>query len=161
MAKVILDESCLSMPLIINYNGPKPENLYFELKNMLKRIFGVEDRNIEERELRWDRTTAEEKFSSTIFLTKQLDENVHLFLEIKISGSTKPSKDFEREGRISILIDAKVRGNIFQGNILVEIIRNIFSKGRPSKIEEYKLKCKELVELLEKDIKNFLNITNL
>lgn len=158
MAKIIIDEPCLTLPLVINYVGPKPENIYFEMKNMLKRIFGVEDKNIEERELRWDRSTSEEKFSSTFFVTKHLTETTYIFVEIKIDGSTKPSKEFEKEGKVSILIDPRIKNTTMETSFIAGLFGFVYRRHLEMEISKYKDECKKIISLLENDIKNFLNI---
>ncbi|MCS7123675.1 MAG: hypothetical protein RMJ17_03865 [Candidatus Aenigmarchaeota archaeon] len=158
MAKIVIDEPCLTLPIVINYVGPKPENVYFEMRNLLKRIFGVEDKHIEERELRWDRSSAEEKFSSTFFVSKPLTEVTYIFVEIKIDGSTKPSKEFEREGRVSILIDPRIKNSVVQSSLMAGLFGFIYRRQLEAEVQKYKDECREIIKLLESDLKNFLGI---
>jgi len=158
MAKIVIDEPCLDMPLLLNYEGPKPEIVYYQLKNTLKRVLGIDDKNIEEKELKWDRSSAEEKISSTFLVTKPLTETAYLFIEIKIDVTSKPSKELESEGKLSLIIDPRVRSAEEKKPLLFEIFGIGAGRIMKSEIENYKSKCKELIGLLDKDIKNLLGL---
>ena len=158
MVKVVIDEPCTNMPIILNYSGPKPDSVYFEMKNAVKRVFAIDDKDIEEREINWDRSSGEEKFSSTFLVTKILDENTHLFVEIKINGSLKYSKEYGTEGKVSILIDPRIKS--FANTSFISGILGS-RKYLEEKISTYKSNCKDIVNLFVKDLKNFLNIKEL
>lgn len=161
--KITIDVDCYELPLKLEYSGPNPQNIYFEIKNLLKRVMKVEDKDIEEREVYWDRTTKGDKFKAFFVVNKKLDNYSHFHFEVSLEGHAKPS-EVGKEGSVLITIDPVVRieypqETLFEKSIFAEIFRFFHQKFFYKEVrEKYEEECRRLVELLKQEIKSFFNI---
>ena len=101
-----IENDCLSpVPEItIDYKGPNTFNIYFHLREMIKRIFDVKDVDIWEREFRWD---VPGKFFVRIYVYKSFDKRSYLLAQIILQG-LQPS-DPSQSGNLNIRISGKLR----------------------------------------------------
>lgn len=162
--KLVIEEPCLRVPsLIFTYKGPNPQNIYKEVKKLIPTVFKVDERDIEEREFSWDRTTAEEKFKMTLNFIKEFDPNCYMETVININGSTKPSEEFGREGEATVVVEAKFRveypqETLFERSIFYDIYRRIFHRAHQKERTGYKRMCSELMNTFCDELRSYLNI---
>lgn len=161
--KLVIEESCLRTPsLTFTYKGPNPQDIYKKVKKLLPTIFKVDEHDIEEREFLWDRSTAEEKFKMVLDFIKEFDPNSYMEVGISLNGSTKPSKEFGKEGEATITVEAKFRveypqETFWQRSIFYDVYRRLLRRDERER-KEYKHKCSELVNLFCDELRSFLNI---
>ena len=106
MAVWRIENDCLSpaTEVKIDYKGPNPFNIYFRLRDIIKRVFDVKDVDIWEREFRWD---VPGKFFIRIYVYKPLDKTSYILAQIILQGA-QPS-DPSKPGELNIRISGKLR----------------------------------------------------
>jgi|FaiFalDrversion3_1042247.scaffolds.fasta_scaffold00384_3 hypothetical protein len=163
--KMLIEDDCIRQKIILmDYHGPNPQNIYKQIRILLKSIFKVRDEEIEEKIFDWDRSEPEERFKVHFILSKDVDPHSYYHIEVNLSGKAAPSKEFGKEGEAKIQIEAVLRteypqDTFWQRSIFYELFRiifhNVIYKG-----ERYKLleDCKELTMRFYNELKNYLNV---
>ncbi len=163
--KLLVEDDCIRQKIIIlDYHGPNPQNIYRQTRSLLKSVFKVQDKEIEEKVFDWDRSAPEEKFKIWIIMDKDIDPHSYYHVEINLNGKAAPSKEFGKEGEAHVQIEAMLRTEYpqdmwWERTIFHELFRVIFHnaiyKGERVKLLE---ECKEMSLRFYTELKNYLNI---
>lgn len=164
--KITIEEECMlpRRKIELNYSGPNPQNIYPKIMEILRRTLKVKDENIQEKEYKWDRSTIPEKFNSTIEVIKDFDKNTYMWLLIVIKGSIRPSKEFEKEGDVSVVIDGVIRteypqDTVWERSFPYEVLRTFWHKiFYQSQRYKYREQCRDSMLIIQNEIKSFFNI---
>jgi len=84
----------------LKFRGPNPFGLYQKATGMIMKIFELEEKDVWERDFRWDTTTDPRTFFVRIIANKGLDLPSKLRVEIVFQGR-QPS-DPTKEGQITL-----------------------------------------------------------
>ncbi len=162
---MVIEDDCIRQKIILmDYHGPNPQNIYKQIRLLLKSIYKVSDKEIEEKVFDWDRSSSEEKFKVHFIMSKDVDVHSYYHVEVNITGKASPSKEFGKEGSAHITIEGMLRVEypqdfFWQKGIFHEMFRvlfhNVIYKG-----ERYKMldDCKELAMKFYTELKSYLNI---
>ena len=172
--KLLIQDDCLeSVPgsalpgigfLTLKYTGPNPQKLYDKVKEILHGVLKFTPDELQERDFRWDRSTATEKFSVTFEFVRDMDRFSYILLTINLKGEAKPSKEFGKEGTATLRIDGKLRteypqDTLWQRSLFYEMGRVFYHKViYEEKRKQYKVQCKEWLNRIYEELKEFLNI---
>jgi len=164
--KLVIHDDCLPPPgkIILSYTGPNPQNLYHQIKKLFSTIFKAEEKDIQEKEISWDRSKAEETFSIKFEMIKGLDNFTNMQINVDLSGSAKPSREFGKEGNVTIKIEAFIRteypqDTLWQRSLFYEIFRVFYHRViYKDTREKFKGRCIELVKHFQSELKSFLNL---
>jgi hypothetical protein len=145
--------------LTLEYKGPNPQLIYHEIRKLVQLIFKAEEEELQEKELFWDRTRAEERFKINFELIKDLDIYTYLRLQIALTGFSKPSKEFGREGAATIEIRGRVHAEYPQDTIGQRLFGTFYIKWRHErKRREYIESCRTAIQQLHRELRSFLNL---
>ena len=172
--KLVIHDDCLApapgspLPglsyITINYSGPNPHKVYPEVKKLLLSVFKFEEKDIQEREVVWNRKGNEESFRITLEAVEDLDRFTFMQIIVSLNGKVRPSKEFEKEGEVSIRIEGLLRTEypqetLWQRSLLYEMFRMFYHRViYESTRARYKEKCKSLIYKFQDELKKFLNI---
>jgi hypothetical protein len=164
--KLMLEERCLTYrPRIeFSYSGPNPDKAYPKLIDILNKNLGVPRENIQEKDFKWDRTKPEEKFSASFEIVKDYDKFSYMYLEVSMSGSLRPSKDFGKEGNIRFVIEGMIRteypqDTLWERSFVYEMFRTFYHRmfydeQRQRWIQE----CRDSILQIQTELKEFFNL---
>ena len=164
--KLLIHDYCL-FPLpyaTFSYAGPNPQNSYEYIKKLFVSIFNVDEREIQEREFRWDRLGTEEVFHVKWEVVKDLDQFTFQHLAIGLDGVAKPSKEFGKEGSLKIRIEGRIRTEypqetVWQRSLLYEMFRVFYHKVvYESTRKRYIKECKATLGRFSEELRSFFNI---
>ncbi len=163
--KILVEDDCIRQKIILmDYHGPNPQNTYRQVRTLLKSIFKVDDKEIEEKVFDWDRSTADEKFKIHFIMSKDVDPHSYYHVDVYLNGFASPSKVFGKEGDAHIQIEAMLRTEypqdfFWQRGIFHELFRVIFHnaiyRGNRVKLLD---ECKGLTMSFYTELRNYLNI---
>jgi len=166
--KILLEDDCLKPPgvpyMTLNYSGPNPQLLYRKVKELLLLIWKADMNELQEKNFRWDRSGGAEKFSVKFELVKDVDQFTYYEIKVELSGESKPSKEFGKEGTATVVIDPKMRteypqDTLWQRSFLYEMFRVFYHRTIYQDMRKmYKDNCRRDVALLHEEIKSFLNV---
>lgn len=165
-AKITIEEDCMlpTPKLWLTYSGPNPQKVYPKIMEILKTTLKIRPENIQEKEYKWDRSTVPEKFSAAIEAFKDFDKFTYMLIWIDFSGTVKPSKEFEKEGEVTVVLDGVIRTDypqdtIWEKSLFYEIFRTfwhkVFYQNQRYKFREM---CRDAMLTLQTEIRAFLNI---
>ena len=171
--KLVIHDNCLEVApgsplpgrsyITLNYSGPNPQNIYYQLKKILVSLFKIREDEIIEREFKWDRTKPEETFHTVLEHVKDMDRFSFIHIIVTLDGKVRPSKDFGKEGSATIKIEGWLRteypqDTVWQRSLLYEMFRTFYHKViyRETRMK-YKDQCTSLIEQLQAEMKQFLN----
>ena len=171
--KLVIHDNCLEVApgsplpgrayITLNYSGPNPQNIYYQLKKILVSLFKIREDEIIEREFSWDRTKPEETFHTVLEHVKDMDMFSFIHIVVTLDGEVRPSKEFGKEGSATIKIEGWLRteypqDTVWQRSLLYEMFRTFYHKViyRETRMK-YKEECVSLIEQLQAEIKQFLN----
>ncbi|OYT42664.1 MAG: hypothetical protein B6U78_00600 [Candidatus Aenigmarchaeota archaeon ex4484_224] len=171
--KLVIQDDCFSYTpgspypgisyATINYEGPNPHKIYPIIKKIVAQQLQVDERDIQEKEVNWDRSSEVERFSFSIEAVKEFDSFTYMYIKVDVKGEAKPSKNFEREGKLNIKIEPILRteypqDTMWQRSIFYEFFRMLFHKliYKDTRLR-YLEKCRDLGIRLQLEIKKFLN----
>jgi hypothetical protein len=165
--KLQIHDDCLEpglIRLILNYNGPNPQNIYKKVKELFVSIWKAEPSEIQEKNFSWDRSAGTEKFSMDFEVVKDKDRYTYMLIEVSLSGEAKPSKEFGKEGTARIQISGAIKteypqDSMWQRSIFYEMFRIFYHKviyedTRKKFLEE----CTSSLTTLQEELKSFLNL---
>jgi hypothetical protein len=150
--------------IVLSYSGPNPQNLYEQIKKLVVSVFGVPEKDIQEREVMWDRSKPDEVFKVKFEFVKDFDRFTFMHIRIDLSGVAKPSKHFGKEGSAEVKIEGWLRteypqDTIWQRSLLYEMFRMFYHRViYENTRKKYKDECKNLILKFQDEIKSFLNI---
>jgi len=171
--KLIIHEDCLEVPgtpfqgkkfLTLEYSGPNPQVAYYQAKKILSQVTRLPEGEIIERDFSWKKEGEEESFSTTFDAIKDLDRFSFLQITVSIRGKVKPSKEFGKEGSVSINIDGVLRteypqDTIWQRSLLYELFRAFYHRFIYENVrKKYKEECLNLINQIYLSLKEFLNV---
>jgi len=166
--KLLISDDCMKPPgsagLTLKYSGPNPQNIYEKSKEIATTLWALEPGAIQEKEVNWDRTGLGEKFSIKMEIIKDLDNFSFILLKVDIDGESKPSRDFGKEGRASLKIEAALRteypqDTLWQRSIFYEFWRAFLHKVLfEDKRKHYLQECRETTLRFQEELKSFLNL---
>lgn len=164
--KLTIEEDCiLPRPKIkLYYTGPNPDKSYSKILEIIHNTMRVEDKDVQEREFKWDRSSVPEKFSATIEVVKDFDKFTYMQLIINLSGSVKPSKEFGREGDVTVEIEGVTRTDypqdtVWERSFLYEIFRTFYHKVfYQDERQKFKENCRDSMVSIQNELKEFFNL---
>jgi len=165
--KLLIHDYCLQpkVPFItLKYSGPNPQNVYPKVKELLISVWKLEPGDVQERVFNWDRSGDVEKFKISIEAVKDLDAYSFYYLKLSIKGEAKLSKEFGKEGKVTIEFEPALRteypqDTLWQRSLLYELFRTFYHKViyRSTRLK-YIQECRELSMRFQEEIKSFLNL---
>jgi len=164
--KLVMEEFCITLRprLEFSYTGPNPQKAYQKLMDILITNIAVPRENIQEKDFRWDRGGEEEKFSSGMEVLKDYDKFSYMQMTISIKGSIKPSKEFGKEGTVSVTIEGLVRTEYpqdtpWERSFVYEMLRmlyhSLFYKEQRKRYTEI---CRDQMLTVQNELKSFFNL---
>ena len=164
--KLLMEEYCITLRPILEftYTGPNPEKAYTKMIDILVNDLGIPRENIQEKSFVWDRSGPEEKFKSGIEATKNFDKYSYMQLEVNISGSVKPSKEFGKEGSVNVSMKGMVRteypqDTVWERSFLYEIFRMFYHRVfYQDQRKKYLDNCRDWMLNAQSEMKKFFNL---
>jgi len=171
--KLIIHEDCLEVSgsplpgkkfMTLEYSGPNPQAAYYQAKKLLAQITRVPENEIIERDFTWRREGEEENFSVTFDVIKDMDRFSFIQISISMKGKIKPSKEFGKEGNLSINIEGVLRteypqDTLWQRSLIYEMFRTFYHKFiYEDARKKYKQECVDIMNEVYSSLKEFLNV---
>jgi len=172
--KLVIHDECLEVApgsalpgrkyVALQYSGPNPQNIYYQLKKTLSLIFKIGEDEIIERDFKWDRKQPEEKLETTLEVIKDMDRFTFIHIVVSFEAHIRPSKEFEKEGSAEIKVRGYLRteypqDTIWQRSLLYEMFRTFWHKVfYAEQRKKYKEECVSLIYQFQNEIKEFLNL---
>lgn len=171
--KLIIHEDCLEVSgsplpgkkfMTLEYSGPNPQAAYYQAKKLLAQITKVPENEIIERDFTWRREGEEENFSVTFDVIKDMDRFSFIQISISMKGKIKPSKEFGKEGSLSINIEGVLRteypqDTLWQRSLIYEMFRTFYHKFIYEEArKKYKQECVDIMNQVYSSLKEFLNV---
>jgi len=172
--KLVIHDDCLEVApgsalpgrsyISLDYIGPNPQKIYYQLKKLFVTIFKIREDEIIEREFNWDRSKPEESLHTQLEYVKDMDKFSFLHIIVTLDAKIKPSEKFEKEGSAKIKIEGWLRteypqDTIWQRSLIYEMFRTFVHKVLyQEQRKRYKEECVSLINQLQAEIKEFLNI---
>jgi len=164
--KLLIHDYCLfPVPYAtFNYAGPNPQNAYEYLKKVFITIFNVDEREIQEREFRWDRVGGEDVFHVRWEIIKDLDTFSFLHVVVALDGRAKPSKEVGKEGTARVRIEGRIRTEypqetIWQRSLLYEMFRVFYHKViYDTTRKRYIQECRAQLGRFSEELRGFFNL---
>ncbi len=165
-SKLLLEDRCLtySPKIEFSYSGPNPDKAYPKLIDILTRSLNIPRENIQEKGFKWDRSKPEEKFKASFEIIKDLDKFSYMYLEISMSGTVKPSEDFEKEGSVKFSIGGMIRteypqDTLWERSFFYEMFRTLYHKFfYREKRYEWIMECRDEILQIQNELKEFFNL---
>jgi len=165
-SKHMLEDRCLTYraKTEFSYNGPNPDKAYPKLIDILTRSIGVPRENIQEKGFKWDRSKPEEKFSASFEIIKDMDKFSYMYLEISMKGTVRPSKEFGKEGSVSLAVEGMLRteypqDTMWEKSFFYEMFRvfyhKVFYRERRYK---WIMECRDSILQIQNEMKEFFNL---
>ncbi|MEM5815170.1 MAG: hypothetical protein QXD89_01630 [Candidatus Aenigmatarchaeota archaeon] len=172
--KLVIHEDCLALTgaapfpgkkfITLEYKGPNPQIAYYQIRKLLSTISKIPENEIIERNFYWDRSGEEEKFSATFDVIKDMDRFSFIQISVSMEGVIKPSKEFGKEGSLTIRIEGVLRteypqDTIWQRSLLYELFRAFFHKFIYEETrKKYRDICVSIMTEIYNELKEFLNV---
>lgn len=164
--KLLIHDYCLfPVPYAtFNYAGPNPQKAYESMKKLFITIFNVDERDIQEREFKWDRIEEEDVFHVRWEIIKDLDTFTFQHMVFTLDGKAKPSKEFGKEGSIKIRMEGRIRTEypqetIWQRSLIYEIFRTFYHKViYTSTRKRYIKDCRVELGRFGEEMRSFFNL---
>jgi hypothetical protein len=166
--KLLISDDCMKPPgaaaLTLKYSGPNPQNIYEKAKEIATTIWALEPGAIQEKEVNWDRTGMGEKFTVRIEITKDLDLFSFMLIRMDIDGEAKPSRQFGKEGNVSVKVESIIRteypqDTLWQKSLFYEFFRVLYHRLIYEETrKKYLQECKENTIRFQEELKSFLNL---
>jgi len=171
--KLIIHEDCLEVSgsplpgkkfMTLEYSGPNPQAAYYQAKKLISQITKVPENEVIERDFSWRREGEEENFSVTFDVIKDMDRFSFIQVSISMKGKIKPSKEFGKEGSISINIEGVLRteypqDTLWQRSLIYELFRTFYHKFIYEETrKKYKQECVDIMNQIYSSLKEFLNV---
>jgi len=120
--------------------------------------------NVQEKAFNWDRNGKTERFSASIEVVKDFDKFSYMDLDIKLSGSVKPSEEFGKEGTVTIVLEGIVRteypqDTMWERSFIYEIFRSFYHKVfYQEKRKRWVSQCRDWMLYIQNEMKAFFNL---
>lgn len=164
--KLVMEEFCLTLRprMEISYTGPNPQKAYPKILDILLKSIGIPRENIQEKEFKWERAEKGDSFNAKMEAIKEFDKFSYMMLVISIKGTVKPSKEFEKEGKVTVELEGLVRteypqDTVWERSFLYEMFRTFYHKiFYKDKREKYLDSCRDWMYLFQSELKSFFNL---
>ncbi|HKZ45141.1 MAG TPA: hypothetical protein VJ343_00375 [archaeon] len=164
--KLMMEDHCMTYRPIMffTYSGPNPHKIYPKIIDIVMTTLAVPKENIQEKEFNWDKSKPEEKFKITLEVIKDYDKFSYMLLFITVSGTAKPSKDFEKEGEAKVEMDGVLRteypqDTMWERSFIYEIFRVFYHKVfYHEERKRYLDACRDSMMTFQGEIKSFFNL---
>ncbi|MBI2084503.1 MAG: hypothetical protein HYT70_02730 [Candidatus Aenigmarchaeota archaeon] len=165
-ARILIHDYCLiPRPVAtLEYTGPNPQRTYEYIRKIFTTLFGITEKEIQEREFRWDRVAGGESFHVRFETIKDLDTFTFQDITVIIDGTAHPSKEFGKEGSVKISFEGKIRteypqDTVWQRSLLYEMFRTMYHKLIYQGIrKKYVEECRGLLLQFGDELKQFFNL---
>lgn len=165
-SKLLIENMCITYrPRVsFSFSGPNPQNAYKKLLKIIVDDIKIPQQNIQEKFFKWDRSGAAETFTAAWEVVKDFDKFSYMFLEITMDGTVKPSKEFGKEGNVSITMQGIIRteypqDTLWERSFLYEIFRSFYHKLLyEDKVKQYVSDCRDWMLFIQNEMKSFFNI---
>lgn len=158
---VIHDDLLEPVPEVrLNYSGSHPLKVYDEAKDLLIKIFGVREEDIQEKSYNW-RTTPEGRkiFKVKWELIKDLDKFSYYRISVGLEGS-----ELDEKGKMSLDISGGLRteypqDTVWERSLIYEILRMFWHKVfYESKRSTYLKKGRKKIQRYIDNLKAFFKL---
>jgi hypothetical protein len=171
--KLVISEDCLEVPgspfqgkkfLTLEYSGPNPQAAYYQAKKILSQVTKVPEGEIVERDFTWKKEGEEESFSVSFDVIKDMDRFSFIQLGVSMKGKVKPSKEFGKEGNVTINIEGTLRteypqDTLWEKSLIYELFRTFYHRFiYEGTRKKYKQECVNLMNQIYTNLKEFFNI---
>lgn len=165
-SKLLIEEKCLTYrpKMTFSYSGPNPQKSYQKIVDILVKDLSIPRGNLQEKGFQWDRSGKHEKFKVAFEVIKDFDKFTYLYLEIDMDGEVKPSKEFGKEGHVSITMQGTVRteypqDTAWERSYIYEMFRTFFHKVfYHDKVKRYVAQCRDWMLYIADEMKSFFNL---
>ncbi len=164
--RILIHDYCLipRPTATLEYSGPNPQKAYEYIRKLFGSLFLLTEKEIQEREFRWDKIPGGESFHVVWETIRDLD--THTFQDIKMTmdGTVTPSKEFGKEGTLKIAFEGKIRteypqDTIWQRSLIYEMFRTFYHKTIYQGIrKKYIEDCRALLLQFSDEMKSFFNL---
>jgi len=147
-----------------NYSGPNPQKAYEYMKKLFVSILNVDEREIQEREFKWDRIGEEENFHIQWEIVKDLDTFTFQYVTVSLDGKAVVNKQFGKEGNIRVRIEPRIRTEypqetVWQRSLLYEMFRVFYHRViYDSTRKRYLENCRVEMGRFNEELRSFLNL---
>lgn len=164
--KILIEDTCLTYRprLEFSYTGPNPQKAYPRLIDILVKEIMIPRENIQEKFFKWDREKPTETFQASFEVFKDFDKFSYMQLEITLKGTVKPSKEFGKEGSITITMQGFVRteypqDTAWERSFIYEMFRTLWHKiFYREKRMKYMAQCRDWMLSIQDEMKAFFNL---
>ncbi len=165
-SKLLIENQCVTYrpKITFSYSGPNPHKAYKKFLKIVTDDIKVPSQNVMEKYVKWDRSGPEEKFVAAWEIVKDFDKFSYMFLEVDMNGTFKPSKEFEKEGDVSITIAGIVRteypqDSMWERSFVYELLRTFYHKTfYEDNVKRYVSECRDWMLYIQNEMKNFFNM---
>lgn len=164
--KLMIHDDCLvPVPyLTLKYSGPNTDKSYEYIRKLFFTLFNVTEKEIQEREYSWDRSKEPETFHVRWEIIKDLDQFSFMHIVVNLDGDAKRSKEFGKEGSITVGIEGRLRTEypqetIFQRSLFYEMFRVFYHRViYDSTRKRYLEECRAVCGRFNDELKSFFNL---
>lgn len=165
-SKLTIENTCITYRphITFSYSGPNPQRAYKKFLKIVVDDLKIPRQNIMEKFVKWDRAEPVEKFTAMWEIVKDFDKFSYMFLEVSMDGTFKPSKEFEKEGDITISLQGIIRteypqDSLWERSFVYEILRSFYHKAfYEDRLKQYVSDCRDWMLYIQNEMKNFFNI---
>ncbi len=165
-SRILIHDYCL-VPrpgATLEYTGPNPQLAYEQIRKLFGSLFNITEKEIQEREFKWEKVAGGESFHVRFETIKDLDTHTFQDITITIDGNAKPSQEFGKEGSVRISFEGKIRteypqDTVWQRSLPYEMIRTFYHKMIYQGIrKKYVEECRALLLQFSDEMRTFFNI---
>lgn len=165
-SKLLIENHCITYrpKVSFTFSGPNPQKAYKKLLKIIVDDINIPRQNIQEKYMKWDRSGATEKFRADWEVVKDFDKFSYMFLEIKMEGHVKPSKEFGKEGDVTITMQGIIRteypqDTLWERSFVYEALRSFYHKlFYADRVKQYVSDCRDWILFIQSEMKSFFNV---
>ncbi len=164
--RILIHDYCL-VPrpgATLEYSGPNPQRSYEQIRKLFLSLFNVTEKEIQEREFRWEKVAGGDSFHVRWEIIRDLDSHTFQDLTVTIDGVAHPSKEFGKEGSLKVSFEGKIRteypqDTVWQRSLIYEMFRTFYHKAIYQSIrKKYQEECRALLLQFSDELKTFFNV---
>ncbi len=165
-SKLLIENQCLTYrpKVVFSFSGPNPQKAYEKFLKIVVDDIKIPRQNIQEKYMKWDRSGPTETFRADWEVVKDLDKFSYMFLEVSMKGKVKPSKEFGKEGDVTITMQGIIRteypqDTMWERSFIYEILRSFYHKVfYADDVKRYVSDCRDWILFIQNEMKSFFNI---
>lgn len=165
-ARLLIHDYCLipRPTATLEYTGPNPQAIYEFVRKLFYTLFNITEKELQERDFRWEKVPGGESFHVRFELIKDLDTYTFQDITVTLDGTVRPSKEFGKEGTVRVVFEGKIRteypqDTIWQRSLIYEMSRTFYHKLIYQNIrKKYIEECRALLLQFSDEIKSFFNL---